>query len=71
MLVAASISELMVGEFGRRWLATGGLDVKFKAPARPGDTITTQASPSGDKFRVECRNQDGVLLVRGTAWIKS
>src|SRR3989344_7158094 len=62
-LVAAGINELMTKELGTDWLERGSFDIRFKAPARPGDTITTQASPSGDKFRVECRNQDGVLLV--------
>ena len=71
MLVAASISELMAREFGDRWLATGGLDVKFKAPARPGDTVTTRVFQIGsDLFKVECRNQDDHLLVTGKAWIK-
>ena len=71
MLVAASISELMAREFGDRWLATGSLDVKFKAPARPGDTVTTRVFQIGsDLFKVECRNQDDHLLVTGKAWIK-
>ena len=71
MLVAAFISEQMAREFGRRWLATGSLNVRFKATARPGDTITARVfDKGGDVFGVECRNQDEELIVAGKAWMK-
>ena len=40
MLVLAYVSQMMVNAFGRYWLSGSKLNVRFKAPARPGDTIT-------------------------------
>ena len=40
MLVLAYVSEMMTTAFGENWLTRGKLDVRFKAAARPGDTIT-------------------------------
>ncbi len=73
MLVLASISEMMAAAFGEAWLAGGKLRVRFRAPARPGDTITASAQPQtareggGLVYAVECRNQQGELLISGTA----
>lgn len=73
MLVLASISEMMAAAFGEAWLSNGKLKVRFRAPARPGDTITASAKPKAWKadetltYAVECRNQDGELLISGTA----
>ncbi|OGO50920.1 MAG: hypothetical protein A2148_02160 [Chloroflexi bacterium RBG_16_68_14] len=73
MLVLASISEMMAAAFGEAWLTGGKLRVRFRAPARPGDTITASAQPQparkGDtlSYAVECRNQQGELLISGTA----
>jgi acyl dehydratase len=50
--------------------------VRFRAPARPGDTLTARAEPrrarqvSGDRvfeYGIECCNQRGEALVSGTA----
>ena len=77
MLVLASISEMMTAAFGEAWLTRGRLRVRFRAPARPDDTITataealssSNASPRRSMLRyaVECRNQDNELLISGTA----
>jgi 3-hydroxybutyryl-CoA dehydratase len=72
MLVLAFIGEMMAAAFGDSWLTRGRLRVRFKAPARPGDTITSsaQAQGSGDgalTYAVECRNQEGEVLISGTA----
>jgi 3-hydroxybutyryl-CoA dehydratase len=76
MLVLAYLSEMMAAAFGRDWLAGGRLKVRFRAPARPGDTLTARAEPrqarqvSGDRvfeYGVECCNQRGETLVSGTA----
>ncbi len=73
MLVLASISEMMTAAFGDTWLASGKLRVRFRAPARPSDTITASAEPQTARdggalvYAVECRNQDGELLISGTA----
>ena len=72
MLVLASISEMMAAAFGDVWLASGRLRVRFREPARPSDTITASAESRAAHagalaYAVECRNQDGELLISGTA----
>ena len=51
-------------------------EVKFLAPVRIGDTITAKVDlleliPERNraKFRTSCVNQDGKLVVEGTAWV--
>src|SRR3989304_2582977 len=39
MLILAYVSEMMTTAFGKTWITGGKLDVRFKAPARPHDTI--------------------------------
>jgi 3-hydroxybutyryl-CoA dehydratase len=83
MLVLAYLSEMMAAAFGHDWLAGGRLKVRFRAPARPGDTLTARAEPrrarlpdgqarqvSDDsvfEYGIECCNQRGEALVSGTA----
>jgi 3-hydroxybutyryl-CoA dehydratase len=72
MLVLSFISEMMAGAFGERWLASGSLDVRFRAPARPGDTVTAQATPQAPRdgrlrYAVEVVSQTGEVLISGTA----
>ena len=71
MLVLATISEMMTGAFGLAWLSTGTLDVRFRSPARPGDTLTARARATADgerlRYAVECVNQQGDVLISGTA----
>jgi 3-hydroxybutyryl-CoA dehydratase len=50
-------------------------EVKFLAPVRIGDTITTRVEvtevmPEKNrvKFRTTCMNQEGKMVVDGTAW---
>ncbi len=38
--VFAFLSELMMRSFGKKWTDGGCVDVRFKRPVRPGDTIT-------------------------------
>jgi 3-hydroxybutyryl-CoA dehydratase len=76
MLVLSFISEMMAGAFGERWLASGSLDVRFRAPARPGDTVTARATPQAPKdgrmrFAVEVVSQTGEVLISGTAEVAS
>jgi 3-hydroxybutyryl-CoA dehydratase len=42
MLILAYVSEFMTTNFERNWLTGGSLSARFKAPARPGDTITVR-----------------------------
>jgi 3-hydroxybutyryl-CoA dehydratase len=57
MLVLAYVSAYMTDNFGTDWLTGGGLNIRFKAPARPGDTIKI----SGKITKME--NQDGYILI--------
>ena len=75
MLVLAFISETMTAAFGGAWLESGTLEVRFRAPARPGDTITVRAAPQkqdGDtlRYQVECNNQAGEVVISGTAQVR-
>ncbi len=67
MLVLASISEVMAAGLGEAWLTSGKLKVRFKAPAKTSDALATSASELGDgRYTVECKNQDGDVLISGT-----
>jgi 3-hydroxybutyryl-CoA dehydratase len=72
MLVLSFISEMMAAAFGRSWLSSGSLDVRFRAPARPGDTVSTRATFQSEKegrhrYAVECVSQTGEVLIAGSA----
>lgn len=69
MLVLASIAEMLAAGLGEAWLSRGRLRVRFRAPARPGDTITARATPqsAAGSYAVEVRNQDGEVLISGSA----
>ena len=79
MLVLAYASEMLTQAFGKSWLDAGRLSVRFKAPARPQDTITASgqidAIEQKDGLRyancsLECRNQNGEAIITGTATVK-
>lgn len=73
MLVLAAIAEMMAAAFGEAWITSGRLRVRFRAPARPGDTITASTQPQAPKdgallvYAVDVRNQRGEVLINGTA----
>lgn len=79
MLILAYVSQMMSVAFGRSWLTGGKLDVRFRTPARPGDTITV----SGRISRIEkneaqtlihcdvlCRNQNGESVITGATRVR-
>ena len=79
MLILAYISQMMTAAFGRSWLVGGKLSVRFRNPARPGDTITV----SGKILKVEknegqtlincdvlCHNQNGEPVITGEAKVR-
>ncbi len=75
MLSLAFLSEMMTAAFGRAWLESGKLDVRFRAVARPGDTITARASNgkldgASLRYQVECVNQAGEVIISGTAQVR-
>lgn len=74
MLILAYVSQMMTAAFGKSWLTGGRLNVRLKAPARPGDTITVSGKISGvDKSTgptlVNCSilvtNQNGETVIIG------
>ena len=74
MLVLALIGEMMHAAHGERWLREGRLKVRFKAPTRPGSTVTAsitgeKAVDGGVEYGVECTNDAGDVLVEGRATI--
>ncbi|MFH1646459.1 MAG: MaoC family dehydratase [Chloroflexota bacterium] len=57
MLILAYISEFMTNNFGQAWLTGGSLNARFKAPARPGDTMTVGGTVT------KLQKEDGVASV--------
>lgn len=79
MLILAYVSRVMTMAFGHSWLTSGRLDVRFKNPARPGDTVTAtgkvrKETAGGDYKTVVCEiiciNQRGEALISGEASVK-
>ena len=72
MLVLALMAEMMRGAFGEAWSRTGRLKVRFKAPTRPGDTVTasaalTKETDSVAEYAVQCATQSGEVVIEGRA----
>jgi acyl dehydratase len=72
MLVLALIGEMMHAAHGEAWRSGGRLKVRFKAPTRPGDTVTASVSSSRSsdgavEYAVQCANQRGEILIEGRA----
>jgi len=79
MMVLAYISQMMTAAFGRHWHTGGQLNVRFKAPARPGDIITVsgrirQVEKNPEQNLVDCdvlcQNQAGESLITGEAKVR-
>ncbi len=79
MLVLSFTSALMSNVFGADWLSSGTLSTRFKAAARPGDTITTtgtivsieyQGNIPCIKCNIESRNQLGEIIITGNTTVK-
>ncbi len=79
MLILAYISQMMTSAFGHNWLSGGRLNVRFRAPARPGDVITISGTirriEKGDGFQmidcdVLCSNQNDEPVITGDARVK-
>ncbi|TAK65754.1 MAG: acyl dehydratase [Dehalococcoidia bacterium] len=74
MLVLALIGEMMFRAFGERWLASGKLKVRFKAPTRPGDTVTASAEllkrdGGVTEYAVQCANAASEVVIDGRATV--
>jgi 3-hydroxybutyryl-CoA dehydratase len=74
-LVISYISEMMSNWLGVGWIEGGRLlDIKFRAPVKPGDKITIRGEVKGkriveDEKIVECEvyieNQEGIKVIEG------
>jgi acyl dehydratase len=74
MLVLALIGEMMFATFGDRWLTSGKLKVRFKAPTRPGETVTASAEllkRDGEvgEYAVQCATAAGEVVIEGRATV--
>ena len=79
MLILAYASEMLTTAFGQSWLSGGRLNVRFRAPARPGDVITNGGTirriEKGDGFQIVdcdvlCNNQNDEPVITGDARVK-
>jgi 3-hydroxybutyryl-CoA dehydratase len=79
MLVLAFMSEMLARVFGDAWDESGQLSMKFRSPARPGDTLSvggTVESVQDDSDIVLatcslwCRNQSDEVVVSGEARVR-
>ena len=78
MLVLALMGEMMFAAHGEAWASRGRLKVRFKAPARPGDTVkasaelTRGAAESGNvDYAVQCAKSTGEIVIEGRASIRA
>jgi 3-hydroxybutyryl-CoA dehydratase len=69
MMTLAFASELMTKISGSAWLERGEISVKFTKPVFAGDTVTLTAAEQDEGYAVEARNQNGDVLMVGTARI--
>jgi 3-hydroxybutyryl-CoA dehydratase len=79
MLILAYASQMMTSAFGENWLTSGKFNIRFKAPARPGDTITVQGKIEKIQNENEgtmitcnllCSNQKGETVITGEASVR-
>jgi 3-hydroxybutyryl-CoA dehydratase len=78
MMIAASISEMMTLAFPEQWPTSGRLKIRFRAPVRPGDTVTTFGQVKkikGQEYgrQITCsvgvRGRDGEAAITGDATV--
>jgi 3-hydroxybutyryl-CoA dehydratase len=76
MLIAAYISQMLTAAFGEAWLSSGKLGIRFRTPAKPGDTVTATGTVTKiDKgatgitvhIDVYCHNQKNEEVITGEA----
>ena len=79
MLILAYVSHFMTAAFGRNWLTSGKISIRFRSPARPGDIITV----SGKIVNIEkgetetlvscgiiCQNQKDESIITGETSVR-
>ncbi len=64
MLTLALVSEMLVAAFGKSWLETGGLKVRFKGAAYVGDNLETW----GRVEKIAANGEDTELVCAVGVW---
>jgi 3-hydroxybutyryl-CoA dehydratase len=79
MLILAYLSTFMTEHFGLAWLTGGSINVRFKAPARPGDIITISGKVNKIEPEAEfktvfcevlCQNQTNEVVITGETKVR-
>jgi len=79
MLILAYVSQMMTAAFEENWLTGGRFNVRFKAPARPGDVVTVRGKvekvqESDGQVTVSCSvlcsNQKSEAVITGEAIVR-
>ena len=78
MLILGFLAEMLTNAFGLGWVTRGSIQVRFKNPVYPGDTITTEGlfkEESAESellvYQVTCRNQLNVSVITGEVTLPS
>lgn len=75
MLTAGLVSSILGNQLPGAGTIYLGQELKFLAPVRIGDTVTAKVEvvelipPKRVKLRTTCANQDGILVLDGTALV--
>jgi len=78
MLVLRLVEDMMLKNFGENWVGGGGLEVRFKQPAFPGDSLVAEGSiknirAHSDSKRVLCevkvKKSTNDIVLSGTTWL--
>jgi acyl dehydratase len=79
MLTLALVSEMMAASYGTHWLTTGGLKVRFRGAAHPGNQLqsigsVTKVESEGNESTITCNvsvrnSDDATQILTGTATV--
>jgi 3-hydroxybutyryl-CoA dehydratase len=77
MMIASMVSQTMTEAFQDKWMETGKLKLRFKAPVRPGETVQSYGmvkhvdNKHGEKGSLICsvgvKKQNGEDVINGEA----
>jgi 3-hydroxybutyryl-CoA dehydratase len=79
MLILAYVSSYMADNFGLNWLNSGLINIRFKSPARPGDTLYISGKITGlennetyttIRCDVLCQNQQREPVIVGETKVR-
>jgi 3-hydroxybutyryl-CoA dehydratase len=77
LLLVGTLSDLLSHHLGAAWYQSGELKIRFKGPARPGDSLTVTATrrdnadeASASVYDVLCVNQRHEIILDGQARVK-